>query len=225
MPDDAVRDRYLPALLAGDARACEAIVQGLLREGTPALDLYTGLFRPSLYRVGELWEANRISVATEHLATAITERLLALAYPALLAEARPAGRRAVVSCGVNEFHQIGARMVADLLESRGFDVAFLGASTPAESLLSLVDERKPEFVALSVSIFFNLAPLDRLLAALGAEFPRLPVIVGGQAFRHGGCEILARHPAARLVASLEELTAEFPPPSPPPPCAPSSPPR
>jgi hypothetical protein len=45
--------------------------------------LYKDLFQKSLYRVGEVWEFNRISVAREHLATAITEGFLNLIYPML----------------------------------------------------------------------------------------------------------------------------------------------
>lgn len=32
--------------------------------------------KPALYELGRLWEQNKISVATEHLATAITEEIL-----------------------------------------------------------------------------------------------------------------------------------------------------
>lgn len=38
--------------------------------------MYQDLVQRSLYEVGELWERGHVSVATEHLATAITESLL-----------------------------------------------------------------------------------------------------------------------------------------------------
>ena len=92
---------------------------------------YNNLFQKSLYRVGELWESNRISVAKEHLATAITEGLLNLVYPKLFEpEQYRKGRTILISCTANEFHQIGGKMVADVCELNGWDSHFLGANTP-----------------------------------------------------------------------------------------------
>ncbi len=60
-------DDYLAALLRGDRAQCKRIVHELLADGMPVRTLYTDVFGASLYREGELWESNRISVATEHL--------------------------------------------------------------------------------------------------------------------------------------------------------------
>ncbi len=75
--------------------------------------------RRALYDVGELWEQGKISVAGEHLATAISEGLLHLSYPRLFAAPR-SGRLAVVAASVGERHQFGARMVADMFELHGW---------------------------------------------------------------------------------------------------------
>ena len=56
-------------------------MQELVSADTQVKHLYTDLFQRSQYRVGELWESQRISVAVEHLATAITERMLTLVHP------------------------------------------------------------------------------------------------------------------------------------------------
>jgi methanogenic corrinoid protein MtbC1 len=53
-------------------------VQELLAGGFGLKVLYVQVFQRAMYRVGELWEHQRISVAVEHLATAIVERMLAL---------------------------------------------------------------------------------------------------------------------------------------------------
>ena len=101
----------------------------LLREGHPVLDVYLGVFQESLYQVGRLWESNVITVAEEHMATAITQFVLGQTYSQLPA---PGDRRGnVVLTGVaGELHQVGANMVADVLESQGFDVRFLGTNMP-----------------------------------------------------------------------------------------------
>jgi MerR family transcriptional regulator, light-induced transcriptional regulator len=210
MIEEEIYCRYLEALLRGDSHSCGEIVGRQLAGGIEAVELYTGLFQRSLYRVGELWESNRISVAVEHLASAITERMLAAVYPAVLAASTRHGRRAVLTCAVNEYHQLGARMVADIMESRGWDVAFLGANTPADDLLALLEERSPELLGLSVSIAANLPALWRMVEKVRGNYPRLDILVGGQAFLWGGWESAAGRPMVEYVPSLEALGRVLP---------------
>jgi len=203
--DEAIYRRYLSALLVGDRPQCTQVVNQILQKGLAAKTIYTDLFQRSLYRVGELWEQNRISVAVEHLATAITERLLALVYPQVLANRPPTDRRAVISCSVNEYHQVGARMVADILEGHGWDAWFLGANTPVEDLLLLVDEKRPDMLGLSVSLYFNIGALIRMMEKVRSHYRELDIVVGGQAFRWGGVETVERFSNVAYIPSLHEL--------------------
>ena len=199
-------EHYLAALLGGEREKCAAVVNDLRTAGVPLRTLYVELFQRSLYRVGELWEHNRISVATEHLATAITERLVTLVQPQLFGGARR-DRSIVVACVADEFHQLGGRMAADLFELHGWRAYFLGANTPHESLLQVIAQRRPALVGLSLSISFNLASLLAALDAVCGSWPELPVIVGGQAFRWGGAGSLSRYEQVSLVGSVDELEA------------------
>jgi methanogenic corrinoid protein MtbC1 len=205
MINDELYSRYVTALLQGDVRLCAEIVTHLLKENTETTTIYTELFQKSLYRVGELWEMNRVSVAVEHLATAITERMLANVYPALLTNVRPNGRKALICCSVNEYHQIGARMVADIMETRGWDVSFLGANTPVNDMLLMIQEKQSEILGLSVSIYFNMASLHRTIEIVRASFPGLNIFVGGQGFRWGGTDISKKFSNIEYVPSIQTL--------------------
>jgi len=205
MISEDVYNRYLEALLRGDSSTCLKMAGGLLGEQVRPVALYVELLQRSLYQVGELWEHNRVSVATEHLATAITERILAAIYPSLLSETPPHGRTAIICCSANEYHQIGARMVADLMESTGWNVSFLGANTPIDDLLGMIEERSPDFVGLSVSLYFNMAALHRVIDRIHGNYRNLDIIVGGQAFRWGGGDIALRHPRVTYIPSLTAL--------------------
>jgi methanogenic corrinoid protein MtbC1 len=201
--DDIYAD-YLQALLAGEKGKCIETVNGLLEKGITLYDLYLNLFQRTMYQVGELWEQNRISVAVEHLATAITESLLTLVYP-LIFSAEHVGRKAVVSCVAGEYHQLGGKMAADVFELNGWDGYFLGANTPPEELLKLIQEKKPDVLGLSLSIYFNMEHLTGVLEMVRGSFRDLPVLVGGQAFRWGGRDRVEKYPAVTLVSTLEEL--------------------
>src|SRR3712207_4670693 len=69
-----IAPRYLEALLAGDRNAAvrAALDDGVAR-GLTVPDLYVGVIQPAQHRIGELWQENRLTVAHEHVATAISQ--------------------------------------------------------------------------------------------------------------------------------------------------------
>jgi methanogenic corrinoid protein MtbC1 len=199
---------YLDHLLSGDRSACAGIVQELLDQNTDIKELYLQLFQRSLYQVGELWERDRISVAREHLATAITEGLMSLFYPRLFTAGR-SDKRAVISCAANEYHQVGGKMVADIFEMNGWEGYFLGANTPVDQLVRFVDDTQPELVGLSLSVQANFPALKAGMDAIRAEFPKVDIVFGGQAFQQNGGQTIGDLPGASYIASLSELESEI----------------
>ncbi|RQD66762.1 cobalamin B12-binding domain-containing protein [Desulfonatronovibrio magnus] len=197
-------DDYIQALLKGDRQYCFELVKDLLDKDISIYDLYIHLFQSSLYHVGHLWETNKISVATEHMATSITEGLLSLTYPKIFS-ADHKGKKAVISCIANEYHQIGGKMVADIFELNGWDGYFLGANTPLNELMEMVKDKQPDMLALSLSIYFNMQSLHDVIGKIKEVYPELKVIVGGQAFRWGGQDIGSKFKNVRYVPTINDL--------------------
>lgn len=202
--DEKCNAGFVSALVSGDRRACARISDSALVEAGDFLEVYTGLFQPSMYRVGELWEYNKISVAAEHMASSITEGLMNRV--AMDMEPAPAVDKSVVVGSVEgELHQIGAKMVADVFELHGWDTLYLGADTPLGELLRLLREQTPDAVALSLTVFFHMPALIKMIDAIREEFPELPILVGGQGFRHGGEKLVKGRPGVVFVPSLQLL--------------------
>jgi methanogenic corrinoid protein MtbC1 len=211
-PDNLPFDReatyrlYLEGLLTGNRLQCQACFEQWMAATPDLRTLYENLVRRSLYDLGEQWERGRVSVATEHLATAISESLLNLTYPRLFSQPR-VGKSAVITCLANEYHQIGGKMVADLFELHGWRGFFLGANTPLPDVKALIAETQPDAVALSLATELALPQLIHAVTELSATFPEMPVLIGGQAFRWGGRQRLAHLPKAIFLADLGELEA------------------
>jgi methanogenic corrinoid protein MtbC1 len=167
-------------------------------------DIYTQLFQRSLYQVGEYWELNKISVATEHMATAITENLMIRLQPKIFSTQRT-GKKAVIACVANEYHQVGAKMVADIFEMNGWDGYFIGANTPLTELIRFLESKNPDLLALSLSIYYNLPELKNTVAKIRERFPDMPIMVGGQAFRWGGTEITNEFSNIEYLYGVEDL--------------------
>lgn len=199
---------YLASLLRGDRKVCHNIVTTFLDEKTAIREIYTDLFQKSMYIVGELWERNEISVAREHLATTITENMLSLTYPHLFSGVQST-KKAIISCTANEYHQLGGKMVADILELHGWDAHFLGANTPVKELLKFIDEIKPDLIGLSLAVYFNVPALKVTLEAMQHHFKNIDILVGGHAFVWGGTEVLKNYPGTSYLESLAQLEANL----------------
>lgn len=191
-------------LIAGNYEECSEFVKTILNEGVDIKQLYDSILKKSLYNVGEMWEKGRISVATEHLASAIVETILSEVYFKIITQKKQ-NKTAVLACTENEFHQIGIKMVSDIFERNGWHVHFSGASTTTEALLSRIESVRPDVVAISLSIPFNLPTLEKMLVKIRDQFPDLYILVGGQAFLHGGFDMLKKFGSIIYKADLSDL--------------------
>ncbi|MFL5358120.1 B12-binding domain-containing protein [Archangium sp.] len=178
----ALRDSYLSAQLAGNRREALRLLvdEGLLR-GVPVPSLHLEVIQKAQWEIGRLWQENHISVAQEHLATAISQLALSHLYRHLQRDP-PNGRTVLLSCVEGELHELGARMASDFLEMAGFDVRFLGANVPTEHLVREVVGTRPDLLALSVTMTYHVPALRKAVVAVRETLPLLPMVVGGLAF-------------------------------------------
>jgi methanogenic corrinoid protein MtbC1 len=199
--------RYLAAQLKGDRReALRLLVQEGIERGLDPLELHA-VIQQAQREIGALWQQDRITIAQEHMATAISQLALSHVYQSAT-PARANGKRVLVACVEGELHDFPARLVADALDLAGFDVRFLGASVPGDHLLAMIEQEPPDLLVLSVTMVFNVPALREVVALVRArKGATLPLAVGG-----GACvwqQGLARELQAEITASsAEELVAE-----------------
>lgn len=179
----ALRDRYLDLQLEGDRRgAIRLLLEEGLGTGMGVAELQFEVIGAAQREVGRLWEENRLSVAQEHLATAISQVALAQLYQATQSRAT-SGRRVLVACVDGDLHDFPARMLADHLDLQGHDVRFLGASVPVDHLIRFIETERPHLVALSVTMSLHAGQLRETVRALKERYPSLPIVAGGHACR------------------------------------------
>ena len=176
-------DAYLSALLKGNRAECSQIVQAYLASNASLVELYEEVMKPALYEVGRLWETNMISVAREHIATAITEGIMNELY-ASIAAVEKAPYRVVLTCVENEPHQVGIKMVSDIFEMNGWDAYYVGSGIPPSEIIASIKEFQPHLIAISLSVFFNYKSLVMLIKQIRESYPHMPLLIGGQAVRH-----------------------------------------
>ncbi|HSJ24870.1 MAG TPA: cobalamin-dependent protein [Longimicrobiales bacterium] len=181
--NDDDRSLYLQAVLAGERRTALVAALEPLQRGASVADIYCDLLQPTQYAIGRLWERNQISVAREHMATAITQYVVSQLYGRLSIPAAVRGN-AIVTGVEGELHQLGANMVADVLEAAGWNVRFLGTQLPHRDVLGAIEEHEPRVVGISATMLFSLPRVGQLVEEMRTRFPAdMRIVVGGGAFR------------------------------------------
>jgi methanogenic corrinoid protein MtbC1 len=174
--------RYCELALSGHQRQAHELMQAVMEQGHTLSEAAVRLIEPAMVEIGRLWQDNLITVAREHLATAISQNVLARAYLEAVFAA-PVGRQALFACVAGNHHSLGLRMLSDAFETIGWQAEFLGPDLPLADLLRQVDAERPELVCLSMSMPEQLATGRATAATLRAELgAHCPTIwVGGQA--------------------------------------------
>jgi len=178
-----VQDSLLTLLLQGNSKQCLELVSREVHDLAQLKSFYLDQLYPVLCRLGLLWEKNEISVAEEHLATAIVGRITAALY-VRIARSEYSRGKAVVTAGPGELHEVGARMVADFLEMEGWEVIYLGGNISAEEIIFTLQRLNPFLVAMSVTTVFHLDAAWRLIHRIKSEpgTEKIRVLLGGFAF-------------------------------------------
>ena len=182
-PWNDIQSKFLSALLQGDHRQCLKLAESSVLSRQDLQDFYLKVMQPSMYKIGDQWETGQISVAHEHLASAIVSRVMASLYPRFITVEQTKGKAVITACP-NEYHEMGARMIADFLELEGWNVRYLGANVPAEELVSLLIEEKPYLLGISVVMPFNIDKAVDLIEKVksNARFTDIKILVGGKIF-------------------------------------------
>ncbi len=183
---EAQATRFYAALAGGDEVQARHDFERLAA-GVPLTELCDQLIGPALRRVGTQWAAGELSVAAEHRASAICERLVGsrLHQP----QGRPRGV-AVTTTPPGERHGLPALMAAACLREDHWQVHHLAADLPVSDLVGLAGDTRATLVVLSAAT----TSAARLAAREAREIrDRLP-----------GARILAGRPGDTL-ARLREL--------------------
>ncbi|MBR7672353.1 cobalamin-dependent protein, partial [Streptomyces daliensis] len=187
-PDGATLEarvaEFVAAVSEGDEHTALRVVNGALEAGTEPEDVLLRIIAPAQYRVGEDWAADRISVATEHVATGISDRAVAAVAATHSAPRAWYRGRIAVACVEGEWHALPARILAEVLRLRGWRVDFLGAHVPGTHLIDHLHRTGAHLVALSCSLPVRLPAA--YVAVSASQEAGVPVLAGGAGFGPDG---------------------------------------
>lgn len=184
--------RFRALLDAEDKEGCVRFALSALQSGRMGIvALYEGVVAPAVREQVCTIRKRALCVWEEHVRTSIVRTVIECCYPHLMESRRAlSGDRTrgsvVIVCPTEEYHELGARMAADLFTLCGFEVTFVGANTPQRDILEAVALLRPALVGVSVTGPYNLIAARRVIdelrelrAGTGGAFR---IVAGGQAF-------------------------------------------
>lgn len=141
------QERLHKLLVEGDELGARQLVERLHVGGLELLTVCEELLTPVLVRIGRDWAEGRLSVAVEHRATAICERLIAriTVHP----RGRPRGV-AVVCTPPGEEHALPSAMATLCLRADRWQVHHLGTQVPVPDLVPLLASVRADLLVLSI---------------------------------------------------------------------------
>ena len=172
---------FYQALVHGDHLTAGEVVKEIASGPSRLETIISEIIVPALTKLGDEWCTGDVSIGQQKLATQIVltqlERLRAL----YAVETQRPPFRVLVACPAGERHFIGARVFADLCLAQGWAVDFLGGDVPNGEILQMARWRKPQLIAVSLTMEAGLPVLHELAVQL-TEMPTPPkLLVGGMA--------------------------------------------
>jgi len=217
MIKDEVLTCYLTALLDGDRHACHRVVEETLQRGVPANGVYLDMIWPIMATIDKLLRQERITAIQEHLATRINRTIVAQLQNKL--PRRPIrNKKVVICCAEIELQELGAQIMADLFESDGWDVRFLGGGLTNDDIYGYVNDCAPDLL-----LFYGTRPkqapqVRQLIDTIKAvnAWPDMKIMVSGGLFNRAeglweeiGADAFAANAAEALQVASDENPSSY----------------
>lgn len=136
---------------------------------------------PILIQVGDAWEEGTVTVAQEHYAThMISNRFYQIFHQFPVYSHLP---KALAFCPAGEHHQVGLLLFALFLRKNGMEVIYLGANTPEEGIISMLEQQsRIGLIFLSVTDKELIPFSEDLIGRLKVVYPEAKFLVGGKGY-------------------------------------------
>ena len=192
------------------AKALEYII-GKLESGEAGIvEIYGEVLAKSLNEM-LLTGDERTDIWKEHIRSSIIKTIVENCYPYVIKEkernaAHPKLNKVAVLCPVDEYHEIGARMIADYFTINGYHTTFVGSNTPKEVFVAGIHVDRPDYVAISITNPYNLVTARNTIELIRKSDPNVTILAGGSALSkmHDRAASLG---ADRYLTSFEDIEA------------------
>lgn len=178
--------KYSEFIFLGDKISAIKLFTDISRSDVEIKNIYKYILQPFQLELGNLWHQNKINVAQEHFATAVSQVAMSLLYERIFAT--PKSEKIFLgTCVQGELHEFGIRMICDYMEYCGWNTYYLGANMPPNGIIQMINKTNPDVIAISCAMTFNISKVQNLIKAIKSSGISTPITVGGYPFNLDKC--------------------------------------
>lgn len=202
------------SILDGDEELAEELAVKALKENLDLTKAMNEGYLKGIQEVGDLYQAGEFFLPELVCAADAMKAALEILTPAM----KKSSANTVISKGQvviatveGDVHDIGKKIVAAMLTAAGYEVYDLGIDVPAEKIVKVVEERKPEILGLSALLTTTMQEQKNIIAMLEKENLRdqVKVIIGGAPVSSKWAEIIHADGYSDSAVDAVKLTARL----------------
>jgi methanogenic corrinoid protein MtbC1 len=146
------------------------------------LKFYERLLAPVMYKVGELWKAGKLDVATEHVCSNAAHTLVKIINERVSrnSEANRKALKILICTPEGEYHSLGCMVIESFLRSKGYFVSNIAPSVPSDAIIAFAGKFNPDLIMISITLGDNIVAANKLInKILESRISVPPILVGG----------------------------------------------
>jgi excisionase family DNA binding protein len=200
---DYLKTYLIKMSLKSNRDSIQQVLTGLYLGQYPLYNIYDNLLVPVLHEIGERWMEGKLGVMEEHIASQIIRDAVIRLQGIVRVPKKKIGIAICLNLS-NELHDIGLKMVQNIIELKGYKTYYTGQKTPFFNFEQIMTKIKPSRIYISSTYVENADQdqneLNRLYSL--CERNSIEVYAGGTGF-----DILDHsHPAVvRRINNFEEV--------------------
>ncbi|HXV88254.1 MAG TPA: cobalamin B12-binding domain-containing protein [Nitrososphaeraceae archaeon] len=179
--DSIMKEKMLELLIRNDTNSLIDIFErysqffGLVK-------FYERLLAPVMYKVGELWKAGKLNVATEHVCSNAAHTLVKIINERF--SSNPVSNRKahkiLICTPEGEYHSLGCTVIESFLRSKGYCVFNIAPSVPSDAIITFAGKYNPDLIMISITLDENIGAANKLInKILESRISVPPILVGG----------------------------------------------
>jgi 5-methyltetrahydrofolate--homocysteine methyltransferase len=163
MKMEEVLKKLFDAVLEGDFEGVKSNIQVALDAKLDPKVILSDSMIAAMREVGCRFEAGDYYVPEMLVAARAMQTGMAILKPYLQQTDRKSSGKVVIGTVKGDLHDIGKNLVALMLEGAGFEIKDLGADVPIEEFIRVVQEEKPDIVAMSALLTTTMPMMQQTI--------------------------------------------------------------
>lgn len=183
MDFEAVRKKLLEFILSGNRKEAINLLDEWARQCNYE-SVISDILEPVLEDIGDMWVAEKISLAAGYLAGKIAEDTLMKAHQT--EQALPETKGPVVLGNVeDDYHSLGRKLVGIFLRTAGWKIIDLGNDVTAAEFVDSAVNNNAKIIAVSAMMFTTAQNIIKIRQEIDKRelTGRIKLVVGGAVFK------------------------------------------